>query len=255
MLKVSLLSTGSQGNSCIFDNGKTVICIDMGIKDKDWKEKAKKQGYEYEDIEALLITHAHNDHVATSANKFIQLNGNEKMYTTKVVANDISRKQMLTRFNLDEIKTLEWGFNKIGEFEIMPIKMEHYGLGPSRIRECIGFEINDLVNGKRILYASDTFSLSHVKVPADGYDLLMLEDNHDEEWSYMIYEMSSKTTADSAKYTRTKDHFSSQQLAMWLFENNKKDAPVIPLHESSRNKKPGKIKLMEGEYYNTFWGE
>lgn len=255
MLKVSVLSTGSQGNSCILDNGETKLLLDAGISTKEWKLKASEQGYEMKDMDALLITHAHNDHVATSANNFIKEKGNKNLYTTPTVANDISRKCKLSYFTLAEVRELE--FHKkmvIGAFEVMPVKMYHFGIGKSRINECIGFEIFDAVNKKKILYASDTNSLQSVNVPEGGYDLIMLEANHDRKYVDEIYEMSSKSPEDNAKYARTKDHLSIQDLSCWLLEHQH-DGIFVPLHESSRYLRPGKTQLKDRQFYGEFWKE
>lgn len=253
MLKVSVLETGSSGNSTILDNGKTIIAIDLGLKSKKlWDELAAKRGYSMSDVFGALITHAHGDHIKEGCvNGFIKTRGIENLFTTPGVAGDISRKKMSSKFELYSSGTLE--INKrtmIGTFGIMPIRMEHYGLGGSSITECVGFDIFDEVNNKRYIYASDTKTLQHVVVPEEGFDLLMLEDNHCELWTREQYELG---VFDDLRYTRTKDHLSTQKLAAWIFENNIKDAPVIRLHESPSNKRPGTIKLTNKEFYGEFF--
>lgn len=252
MLKVSILSTGSIGNSTILDNGTDVILLDIGIKNKkDWVARAKDRGYSFKDINALFITHAHGDHVtAAPLNAFIAEVGNEKIYVTPGVANDISRKQITNKFKLSDINTINVNDRiKVGTFIVKPIRMEHYGFGKSRVTECVGFDIFDEVNGKRYLYASDTKTLDHVDVPREGFDLLMVEDNYCEIWARQQFEIGA---AMDVQYMRTKDHMSSQKLAKWLFENNIKDAPVIRLHESPRNKRPGTMLVTAQELNQEF---
>lgn len=252
MLKVSVLSTGSTGNSVILDNGQTVIAIDMGFQKKDWVARAAKRGYKYEDLDALLLTHAHGDHVHnTSVGGFIIARGNEYIYTTPAVANDISRKKMCSRIDINKINMLEFNSrNKIGTFLIKPILLEHYGLAKSKITQCIGFDIIDEVNKKHYIYASDTRTLKNVVVPEGGFDLHLLEDSYCEVWAREQYDLGM---FDAIRYTRTLDHLSSQKLAQWLFENNTHNAPVIRLHESPRNKRPGTLQLTGQEFYKEFW--
>lgn len=160
-----------------------------------------------------MITHAHCDHVNTPLNTFIKLCGNESVFTTKKVANDISRKSKLSNFKLDKISEID--INKeyeIGTFVITARKMSHFGLGKSRINECVGYHIYDKVNKKNIFYATDTSSLQNVVVPEGGFDLLMLESNHYAKLVQDVYDMSNKTAEDIAKYTRTKDHMSIEDL-------------------------------------------
>lgn len=254
MLKLSVLQTGSVGNSILLDNGSNVIALDMGMSAKLWTERASKQGYSFEDIDSVFISHAHSDHVNTSLNKFIAVKGNENVYTTGAVANDISRKSKLSRFKLDKIRIVEKNeWYHIGSFWVMPIKMVHTGLAKSSINECVGYDIYDTVNKKRIIFATDTQTLEYVNVPEDGYDLLLLEENHDANWIQELFELGAQDIRNAHILTRSRDHHSVQALGAWLLQNNHKNAPHVPLHESSKGKRPGTIRLKDKQYYETYW--
>lgn len=253
MLKVNILASGSEGNATIIDNGKTVLAIDMGITSKDWVFRAKDKGYDYIDLNGVLITHAHGDHVNTSLNKFIQVMGNDMIYTTPAVSDDIQRKfaRSVTRFISEDTKSLSLnGTTRIGTFLIKPIKMEHYGYKSSAITQCIGFDILDEENNKRYLYASDTRTLDNVIVPDGGFDILMIEDNHCAEHLQKLYDNEA---IDPIKFMRSKDHMSTQETAKWLFKNQH-NAEVILLHESRGNKPEHTVwnKTPTGEFYKTY---
>lgn len=255
-LKVHVLETSSDGNSTILDNGHTVIAIDMGLTIKKWKEKAGKHGYSYGEIDAVLITHAHGDHVASSLNGFIQNQSNKKVFVTPNVCSDIVRKcsRTVSRFNADEVSTMVLlQQNRIGTFVVTPIPLVHFGDGTSRINECVGFNIYDTVNDKKYLYATDTNTISHIKAPENGYDLMLLEDNLCEFLREDLYEIGA---INEREYESSMWHLSSQSLAVWLLEHNQRNAPVIYMHESHNKKPKDQIKNKDKEFHKEFiWEE
>lgn len=61
-MKITILGSGSKGNSTFIDLGTKKILIDVGFSYKHIKEKLNKIGIEPEEITDVLITHDHNDH-------------------------------------------------------------------------------------------------------------------------------------------------------------------------------------------------
>ena len=62
-MKVSILGSGSSGNSIFIEVNNIKILIDAGFSGKKIKEKLEVIGEDINDIQALLITHEHGDHV------------------------------------------------------------------------------------------------------------------------------------------------------------------------------------------------
>ena len=62
-MKVCVLSSGSKGNTTYIESDRAKILIDVGNSAKYVKEKLEDIGTEPEDIDAVLITHTHVDHV------------------------------------------------------------------------------------------------------------------------------------------------------------------------------------------------
>lgn len=254
MLKVNVLSTGSrEGNSVILFNGETTLAIDFGTSSfKLWQERATEAQVDINKIDALLITHAHGDHV-DCLNSYLKFKGNDTIYSTAAVLNDVGCVKKITRFNnleTNELKRDAW--NEIGSFRVRPRRMQHDGLGSSKINECVGFEIYDEVNDKYYMYATDTGSFETIQVPEKGFDLIMAESNYDKDFVERTYLESSRDAAAHHRYIRTvKDHMSTIGLAMWLMDNNIKGCPVIELHESEDNKPAFKYKGLN-KYNRTF---
>ena len=61
-MKVSILGSGSSGNSIFIEINNTKILVDAGFSGKKIKEKLESIGENINNIEALLITHEHGDH-------------------------------------------------------------------------------------------------------------------------------------------------------------------------------------------------
>ena len=62
-MRVVVLASGSDGNSTYIESENTKILIDMGRNAKYIKEKLESIGVLPEEINAILISHTHKDHV------------------------------------------------------------------------------------------------------------------------------------------------------------------------------------------------
>lgn len=62
-MKVCVLASGSKGNSTYIEANNHKILIDVGITCKDLESRLNEIGVNINDIDTLLITHSHSDHV------------------------------------------------------------------------------------------------------------------------------------------------------------------------------------------------
>ena len=62
-MRVKVLSSGSKGNTTYIESGNTKILIDIGNSCKYVINKLEEMGINSTDIDAILITHTHVDHV------------------------------------------------------------------------------------------------------------------------------------------------------------------------------------------------
>ena len=63
MIKLLPIASGSTGNCMLVELDGHSILIDLGVTAKSLHAALFANGYEWSDIEAVLITHAHSDHV------------------------------------------------------------------------------------------------------------------------------------------------------------------------------------------------
>lgn len=61
-MRFASLGSGSRGNSLVVEHGATRILIDCGFSARDSERRLQRLGLEAGDIDALVITHEHDDH-------------------------------------------------------------------------------------------------------------------------------------------------------------------------------------------------
>jgi phosphoribosyl 1,2-cyclic phosphodiesterase len=62
-IRFSVLGSGSRGNSVYIESGQTSILIDNGFSGKEITDRLKSIGKDANDLDAIFVTHEHNDHI------------------------------------------------------------------------------------------------------------------------------------------------------------------------------------------------
>ncbi|MGI6509901.1 MAG: MBL fold metallo-hydrolase [Erysipelotrichaceae bacterium] len=65
-MKYYVLASGSKGNCTVVKSKNTTIMIDCGITQKYLKESFEEIGLDYQDLDGVLITHSHSDHLSNT---------------------------------------------------------------------------------------------------------------------------------------------------------------------------------------------
>ena len=63
MVRFTVLASGSKGNSAVVSGGRTRILVDAGLSCRELFRRMRQAGEEPETLDAILITHEHQDHV------------------------------------------------------------------------------------------------------------------------------------------------------------------------------------------------
>jgi phosphoribosyl 1,2-cyclic phosphodiesterase len=160
------LASGSKGNSIYFGSEKTKILIDVGISFSQLKLRLSQIKVEINDIEAILITHEHTDHIyglkVLSEKLNIPILANSD--TAKGIYNNL---HILPKFRI---------FTTLEEFEykdlqIFPFSIQHDTLDP------VGFIIK--TNGLKFAFCADLgFVTTHIIDTLKDCDYLYIEANH-----------------------------------------------------------------------------
>ena len=72
-MRIASLGSGSRGNGTLIEDGNTCVLVDLGFTLKEATRRLQRLGRTPDDIDAILVTHEHSDHVngvAPFARKF-----------------------------------------------------------------------------------------------------------------------------------------------------------------------------------------
>lgn len=192
-MKVSVLSSGSKGNTTYIESNNVKILIDLGNTSKYVKEKLEDLGVFPGDIDAILITHTHVDHIGGL--KIFAKKYNIPVYITEVMHKTLDY--------IDNYKLLEDEFD-IKDIHVTTIKTSH-DAPDSR-----GYIISS--ENKSIVYITDTGYINKKYFDIlSNRNVYVMESNHDIEMlnngSYpfnlrqrILSDKGHLSNYDSAKY-------------------------------------------------------
>lgn len=168
MTEAYSLFSGSSGNSSFIKSGNTSILVDAGKNTKSIVKALTEIGAALEDISAILITHAHSDHVSALP---VLL----KKYTGKLFCS-FDTFHHLTEAGIDGKRIEHFDFGDKLVFEgitVTPYPAPHDITGAT----CYRFECSDKTN---IAVATDIGYVSdEVFSCLFGADAALIESNHD----------------------------------------------------------------------------
>ena len=122
-MKIHSLKSGSKGNASLVYTDKTKILVDCGISGKAVKTAMADIGFEPGDLDGIVVTHEHADHIKGIGVMM-------RRYNVPVYANSMTWSAIMTndlgKLNDDKIKIFE-GVEpfSIGDIGIKPFPIPH----------------------------------------------------------------------------------------------------------------------------------
>jgi len=229
-VSVTLLASGSRGNTAIIASGRTKLLVDAGISCRETFKRMKALGEDPHSLSAILITHEHSDHVyglAVLAKKL-----KIPVFMTGATHTAWARSQRDEQGCIPAMRSLE-RFQagcrfQIGDIDVMPFTIPHDAVDP------VGFTFR--AEGVKVGFATDLGRmLENVKDNLRGCDVLVIESNHDvERLRIGPYPWSVKQRVGSPT-----GHLSNRKLAEFLGADYDGHASYIVLaHLSEQNNHP-----------------
>ncbi|MBC6169231.1 MBL fold metallo-hydrolase [Listeria seeligeri] len=201
MIEWKIISSGSKGNCVIIND----VMIDCGISFKRVKEHLY-------DINYLLLTHIHSDHINSSTLENIR-----KQFPKITI---VGNYQIAQIYDIDIIGNSGYTI-RLPSFEVTPFECFH---------DVITQGYTWCVDNQNIIYATDTSSLENA--PSLKFDYLFIESNHDEKKLEMA---RNKSKYGYDPYKGGKRHLSTQQCKTFYYLNRRnKESQLIELHKSER---------------------
>lgn len=158
MLSFLNIESGSKGNATLLYSEHTLILIDMGVPLCALREGLEAVGKRFIDIEGLLITHDHGDHIGT----------------IPLVEGEIPLVSTLGNYPHLDYECEPYQEFMLGDISITPLKTSHDATNPT------GFLFSS--GDTTLLYMTDT---GYIPSPAlermKNADYYILESNYDVE--------------------------------------------------------------------------
>ena len=216
-MRFEVLSSGSKGNTTYIETNSTKIIIDMGNSCKYVVEKLNLLGIDPNDIDAIMLTHIHTDHI--NGLKTFLKKYNIKVYLASSMLNYLP---FISNYFIidDSIDSLV-----IGDINIDVIRTSH------DVEDSFGYVVNNL--DKSVVYITDTGYINQ-----RYFDLLknrnayVFESNHDVEMltnGRYPFELRQRILSDKGHLS---NYDSAKYLASFIGDNTKY---IILAHLSEEN--------------------
>lgn len=170
-MKISSIASGSTGNCIYINDNNTNIIIDAGISKKKIEEGLNQNNTSLEDINGILITHEHSDHIKGLG--VISRKYNIPMYGTKETLFAILKTTSLGEINKDLLRPIEPDVSFcINELKIKPFKISHDAKNP------VAYRVE--TDTKAVAVVTDLGEYNdYIISNLEGLDTILIEANHD----------------------------------------------------------------------------
>lgn len=204
-MEVTVLASGSKGNSTYINTGKTKILIDVGITYQNLVSKLKKIGVEIKDLDAILITHEHQDHIK-GLKMLLKNEKIKQIYLSQGTKKFVDKENISNNFSNYNCIKADQTFN-INDIKIKTVMLSHDANEP------IGFII--YANNKKTVLITDTGYVDQSYFSdLKNADLYILEANHDPE----LLMSSRRPYHLKMRIISEKGHLSNDE-ASWLINH------------------------------------
>jgi phosphoribosyl 1,2-cyclic phosphodiesterase len=229
-VSISVLASGSRGNTAVVESARARILVDAGISCRETFKRLKLAGLEPKSLSAILITHEHSDHVyglATLAKKLdvpVFMTGATHQAWARSLRDDAGQLPKLAKLEI---------FSAGRQFQIADITVTPFTI-PHDAADPVGFTLR--AEGAKIAFATDLgYMPASVRDHLRRCDVIIIESNHDVEMLRVgPYPWSVKQRVMSRV-----GHLSNDSLAQFFAEDYDGGASHIVLaHLSEQNNHP-----------------
>jgi phosphoribosyl 1,2-cyclic phosphodiesterase len=212
----TILGSGSTGNAILISTEKTKILVDAGLSCREIVRRLALMGVDAADLDAVLITHEHSDHVGGLRNLMGKLRcrvyisrATEDAYYWYKRSNGNGGDEGVKRRDALNNRTVE--IESDSDFRIGDIDFEPFTV-PHDAADNFGFIAK--TDGLRIATLTDFGHITGIiKDKLVGCDAIIIESNHSRDMlrACPVYSWSLKQ-----RIAGRRGHLSNEDLADWL---------------------------------------
>lgn len=167
-MRFASLGSGSRGNCLLVESGTTRILIDAGFGPRETTRRLERLGIGVADIDAILVTHEHSDHIGGA-----YACGGRFKWTVLMTAGTCAASRHGAAERSVRLFDSHQAFD-FGDFSVQPYPVPHDA------REPVQFVLGD--GAARLGVLTDAGHVTpHMVAMLDGCDALVLECNHDRD--------------------------------------------------------------------------
>lgn len=168
---ISVLASGSTGNATYIETPRTKLLVDAGLSGKRVEDLLKGIDREAKDLDAILVTHEHSDHI-----KGVGVLA--RRYDLPIYANEATWQAMepkLGKLSDDQKMIFQKDRMKIfGDLDVASFGVSHDAIDPQFYTFC--------KDNKRFVILTDTgYVNDYMRGYLDNADAYLVEANHDVE--------------------------------------------------------------------------
>ncbi len=167
-MRFASLGSGSEGNALIVEAGATRVMLDCGFSTAETVRRLERLGLEPTALDAILVTHEHDDHVGGVA-RFARKFG-IPVYLSHGTSAALSERSAIAATVIIDSHTPF----AIGDIEVLPYPVPHDAREPTQ------FVFSDGAARLGVLTDAGS-STSHIEAMLSGLGALVIECNHDRD--------------------------------------------------------------------------
>jgi phosphoribosyl 1,2-cyclic phosphodiesterase len=220
-MRFASLGSGSRGNATLVESGATLVMVDCGFSCRETERRLARLGCSARDLNALLVTHEHGDHVrgvAALARKYAL-----PVWLTR------GTWHMLRDRDLPDVRHCDGhGAFAIDDLQVAPFTVPHDA------REPCQYVFGDGVH--RLGVITDTGRMTpHILACLNRCDALLLECNHDAQ----LLACGPYPATLKARVGGPLGHLSNAQAGKLLAQlDTTRLQHLVAAHLSDRNNRP-----------------
>ncbi len=198
-MRLSVLGSGSAGNSIYVRAGQTSLLIDAGLSARQVARRLREIGADPDTIAGIVVTHDHGDHTR-GVGVFA------RRHATTVFCTEATAQKCKKLFKgSEQFVYYRSGFPfEIGDLRVEPFATVHDAVDP------VAVSLQDLESGARLGIATDLGRpTAQVRHALRHCHFLVLEANHDE----LLLQVGPYPIAVKSRIASSHGHLSNQEAA------------------------------------------